>query len=111
MSNEALDELCVDQVEAMSKIAQHLLTSNLSNSDYEAILLCHKDDMDQAKDKTVNEDERDGNVDAWLSSISEVSMKGALEFLREDYLTTLGSNAKDLSPMEVYEAVNEAYKG
>ena len=71
MSNEALDELCVDQVEAMSKIAQHLLTSNLSNSDYKAILLCHKDDMDQVKDKTVNEDERDGNVDAWLSGISD----------------------------------------
>ena len=51
MSSEALHEMSVAQVEEFSKIAQHLLTANLPNSDYEAIILCHKEDMEAQKEK------------------------------------------------------------
>ena len=82
MSSEALHEMSVAQVEEFSKIAQHLLTANLPNSDYEVILLCHKEDMEAQKEKIADETERDSNVDAWLNSMSDESIKDALKFFR-----------------------------
>ena len=64
LSSEALHEMSVAQVEEFSKLAQHLLTANLPNADYEAILLCHKQDMEAQQEKIVDEAGRDGNVDA-----------------------------------------------
>ncbi|KAK1389973.1 hypothetical protein POM88_018151 [Heracleum sosnowskyi] len=98
------------EIDKISKIAQHLLTSNLPNSDYEAILLSHKEDFEAQQAKIVDEAQQDGNVDAWVDGKRTVKLKEALAFLREDYLTALGSNAKSLSPAEIYDAVNEVYK-
>ena len=67
--------------------------------------------MDQQRDKIADESERDRNVDAWLSGMAGVSLSKALKFIREEYLISLGSNAKTLSPTEVYGAINDIYKG
>lgn len=64
--DETLHSLNVDQIDEFSKMTQHLLTINLPNVDYEAILLCYKEDLDQQRTKIVNEAERDENVDVWL---------------------------------------------
>ena len=87
----------MDQIDEFSKMAQHLLTANLPNADYQVIFLCHKEDMDQEREKIINDSERDGNVDAWISSMVEVSLNDALKYVREEYLMTLGLNAKALS--------------
>ncbi|KAK1399488.1 hypothetical protein POM88_009351 [Heracleum sosnowskyi] len=110
MTEEAIQNLNVAQIDEFSKIAQHLLTSNLPNADYEAILLCHKEDVEAQQEKIVNAAEPEGNVDAWLDSKRTVNLKDALAFVREEYLTSLGSNAKDHSPVAIYEAVNDVYK-
>ncbi|KAK1355880.1 hypothetical protein POM88_049136 [Heracleum sosnowskyi] len=110
LTEEAIQNLNVAQIDEFSKIAQHLLTSNLPNADYEAILLCHKEDVEAQQEKIMNEAEPEGNVDAWLDSKRTVNLKDALAFVREEYLTSLGSNAKDLSPVAIYEAVNDVYK-
>ncbi|KAL8120172.1 hypothetical protein AgCh_017348 [Apium graveolens] len=39
-----------------------------------------------------------------------VKMGEALQEIREDYLVILGSNDKDLTPVDVYEAINNAAK-
>ncbi|KAK1379317.1 hypothetical protein POM88_026061 [Heracleum sosnowskyi] len=110
MTEEAIQDLHVAQIDEFSKIAQHLLTSNLPNADYEAILLCHKEDVEAQQEKIVDAAEPEGNVDAWLDAKRTLKLKDALAFVREEYLTSLGSNAKDLSPVAIYEAVNDVYK-
>ncbi|KAK1365721.1 hypothetical protein POM88_041282 [Heracleum sosnowskyi] len=110
MTEEAIQDLHVAQIDEFSKIAQHLLTSNLPNADYEAILLCHKEDVEAQQEKIVDAAEPEGNVDAWLDAKRTLKLKDALAFLREDYLTSLGSNAKDLSPAAIYDAVNDVYR-
>ena len=108
---EALQSLHVDQISEFSKLAQYLLTSNLLNPDYEAILLCHKEDMEHQREKIVDEAERDDNVDAWINAAGSVSLEDALKYLRDAYLISLGSNTKTLSPTEVFDVINDAYKG
>ncbi|KAK1379255.1 hypothetical protein POM88_025999 [Heracleum sosnowskyi] len=110
MTEEAIQDLHVAQIDEFSKIAQHLLTSNLPNADYEAILLCHKEDVEAQQEKIVDAAEPEGNVDAWLDAKRTLKLKDALAFLREEYLTSLGSNAKDLSPAAIYDAVNDVYR-
>ncbi|KAK1379297.1 hypothetical protein POM88_026041 [Heracleum sosnowskyi] len=110
MTEEAIQDLHVAQIDEFSKIAQHLLTSNLPNADYEAILLCHKEDVEAQQEKIVDAAEPEGNVDAWLDAKRTLKLKDALAFLREEFLTSLGSNAKDLSPAAIYDAVNDVYK-
>ncbi|KAK1356458.1 hypothetical protein POM88_049714 [Heracleum sosnowskyi] len=110
LTEEELQDLHVAQIDEISRIAQHLLTANLPNSDYEAILLTHKEDVEAQQDKIVDEAQQAGNVDAWLDGKRTVKLKEALAFIREDYLTALGSNAKGLSPAEIYDAVNDVYK-
>ncbi|KAK1394471.1 hypothetical protein POM88_013527 [Heracleum sosnowskyi] len=110
MTEEAIQDLHVAQIDEFSKIAQHLLTSKLPNADYEAILLCHKEDVEAQQEKIVDAAEPEGNVDAWLDAKRTLKLKDALAFVREEYLTSLGSNAKDLSPVAIYEAVNDVYK-
>lgn len=39
-----------------------------------------------------------------------MEFKHAQQFLGEEYLTSLGFSAKDLSPSAIYEAVNNVYK-
>ncbi|KAL8107436.1 hypothetical protein AgCh_024003 [Apium graveolens] len=53
---------------------------------------------------------RDGNVDAWSSKSFTIDMEEALSRFREDYITILGSNARDLTPQEVYDVVTEIHK-
>ncbi|KAK1404414.1 hypothetical protein POM88_004019 [Heracleum sosnowskyi] len=110
MTEEAIQDLHVTQIDEFSKIAQHLLTSNLPNADYEAILLCHKEDVEAQQEKIVDAAEPEGNMDAWLDAKRTLKLKDALAFLREEFLTSLGSNAKDLSPAAIYDVVNDVYK-
>ncbi|KAK1394320.1 hypothetical protein POM88_013376 [Heracleum sosnowskyi] len=110
LTEEELKDLHVAQIDEISRIAQHLLTANLPNSDYEAILLTHKEDVEAQQDKIVDEAQQAGNVDAWLDGKRTFKLKETLSFLREDYLTALGSNAKGLSPAEIYDAVNDVYR-
>lgn len=46
-----------------------------------------------------------------ISSRSVVTLYYSLRTKREEYFMTSSSNAKTLSPVEVYEAVNDIYKG
>ena len=73
-----LQSMLVDQIPEFTKIAQHLLTGDLSNQDYEAILLCHRDDMEEQREKIVNEAEREGNVDACMDGRKQCSLDEAL---------------------------------
>ena len=50
------------------------------------------------KTRLVDEAQNEGNVDAWLDGSKTLELKSALKFLREEYLTTLGSNAKSFTP-------------
>lgn len=85
---EALRSLSMDQIDEFSKMAQHILTVNLPNADYESILLYHKQDLDQQRTKIIDEAKRDENVDAWLNSMAGVSLEVALKYIREEYLIT-----------------------
>lgn len=58
----------------------------------------------------MNEGRHEGNVDAWLSAIPNVEMKDTLAFLRDKYLTALGSSTEELIHSQLYEAINEFYK-
>ena len=49
-------------------------------------------------------------MDAWLNSMTDESMEDALKFFIQEYLTSLGSNAKTPSATEVFDAVNDVYK-
>ena len=59
--------------------------------------------MEAQQEKIADEAKRDGNVDAWLNSMTDELMEDALKFFRQGYLTSLGSNAKTMSTSEVYE--------
>ncbi|KAL8124052.1 hypothetical protein AgCh_011891 [Apium graveolens] len=79
-----MNDLLVDQLSGLANITQQLLTTDMSNQDYQAVLLSYKTDVEDQHQKIVNEAEQDGNVDA--------------------------CNAKALSPREVYDVVTEVYK-
>ena len=89
--------------------AQQLLTSHIPNEDYSAILLNYAKDVEDIRDKVV--DEAGGeNPDKWLDEADKVTMPDALRYLREEYLTSVGPICKDNSPAHIADAVNEAYK-
>ena len=110
MSDEQLAELNEEQLEGLQKLTQQLLTSNISNQDYQAILLGYRADVEANQEKIVDEAEQHGNVDYWLSSDFKITMTEALADFRQEYLTFLGSNAKDLSPPALYDAIADIYK-
>lgn len=55
--------------------------------------------------ENIADEECEGNVDGWLDGRGEVTFKEVLQSLRQEYLTALEFNAKDLSPTEIYEAL------
>ena len=93
----------------MYSIAQQLLTSQLPNEDYAAIILTHSQDIADMRDKAAADDSR-VNPDQWLDENAKVTIPEALQYLREEYLTSVGPICKENSPAHVDEAVNEAYK-
>ena len=106
----SIDDLLVEQIFGLANISQHLLTSNMSNQDYQAIMLAYNKEVEEQKEKIVNDAEPDGNVDAWLADDFALKMNQVLARFREEYVTILGSNAKDLSPEAVYDAITYVYK-
>ena len=110
LSEEQLAELTEEQLEGLQKLTQQLVTSNISNQDYQAILLGYREDVEFNQEKIVNEAEQQGNVDHWLSREFKVTMDEALAAFREEYLTFLGSSARTLSTSELYDAIAEIYK-
>ena len=102
--------MLVEQISGLANISQHLLTSDMSNQDYQAIMLTYNEDVERQKEKIVNEEEEDGNVDAWLNDDFVLEMNEVLARFRKEYITILGSNAKALTPPEVYDAVMEVHK-
>ncbi|XP_074342728.1 benzyl alcohol O-benzoyltransferase-like [Apium graveolens] len=80
------------------------------NQDYQAILLTYNEEVEKLNEKIVNDAEQDGNVDAWLSKDFVLEMDQVLARFRDEYVTILGSNAKTLTPQDVYETVTEVYK-
>ena len=50
------------------------------------------------------------NPDKWLNAAENVTMPEALQYLREEYLTSVGPVCKDNSHAHIVDAVNEAYK-
>lgn len=50
------------------------------------------------------------NVDAWLNGDITAMLDEVLGSFIEEYLTSLSSNAKNLSPSELYEAIHDVYK-
>ena len=106
----SIDDMLVDQISGLANISQHLFSSNMSNADYQAILLSFNEDVEQQNEKIVDEAEEDGNVDAWLSKDFVLEMDEVLAKFRNDYVTILGSNARALTPQEVYNAVTDVHK-
>ena len=50
------------------------------------------------------------NHDQCLDQADKVTMKDTLQFLREEYLTSVGPICKDNSPAHIDDVVNEEYK-
>lgn len=105
-----MDEMVVAQMNGLHSIAQLFHTSKLSNEDYQVIMLAHFEDMEAIREKSANEATNEGNVNAWLSHSKTVTLEDVLHELRQEYLTSLGSNFKALSPPALYDALNEVYK-
>lgn len=42
------------------------------------IFLCHKEDIEQQREKIEDDTEKDGNIDAWLNSARSCSLDEAL---------------------------------
>ena len=82
----------------------------MSNQDYQAIMLAYNEEVEEQKEKIVNDAEPDGNMDAWLSEDFALEMNQVLARFREEYVTILGSNVKDLSPKAIYDAITDVYK-
>lgn len=94
----------------LQTLIQQCATSNLSNVDYEVILLTHNEDIQDNRAKLKDEPAQEGIVDGWLDAKSIVTLEDALSHTRQEYLTSLGSIAQNLSPTQIYETVNEVYK-
>ncbi|KAL8154574.1 hypothetical protein AgCh_000082 [Apium graveolens] len=59
-----MNDLLVDQLYGLANIAQQFLTTDMSNQDYQAILLSYQIDVEEQQQKIINEAEQDGNLDA-----------------------------------------------
>ncbi|KAL8091618.1 hypothetical protein AgCh_034031 [Apium graveolens] len=108
MGEASLSHLCDSAL--LVNLSQQLLTSDMGNQDYQAILLCFNEEVEQQKEKIVDEAEEDVNVDAWLSGDHVAEMDEVLARFRREYITILGSNAKTLTPPEVYDAIMDVHK-
>ena len=95
--SSTVDDLLVDQISGLANISQHLLTLDMSNHDYQTILLTYNEDVEKQKQKIVNEAEQDGNVDAWLSKDFNLEMDQVLARFRDEYVTIMGSNDEALT--------------
>ena len=84
-------------MEEVYSISQQILTSQLPNEDYTAILLTHSQDVVDLRDKVVEEDNGE-NPDKWLDASAQVTMPEALQYLRNEYLISVGPLYKDNSP-------------
>ena len=42
-----VDDLLVEQISGLANISQHLLTSNMSNQDYQAIMLTYNEEVEK----------------------------------------------------------------
>ena len=82
LSDEQLAELNEEQLEGLQKLTQQLLTSNISNQDYQAILLGYREDVEANQEKIIDEAEQHDNVDYWLSSDFKITMNEALADFR-----------------------------
>ena len=76
--------MIVEQISGLANISQHLLTSDMSNQDYQAIMLSFNEDVEMQKEKIVNEEEEDGNVDAWLTDDYVLEMDEVLARFRRE---------------------------
>lgn len=73
-----LNEIFIAQQNGLHFIAQQLLTYNIQNVDYNAILLSQAQDNQQLRKKIVEEAEEKGNVDGWLIANIGVEFDEAL---------------------------------
>ena len=73
-------------MEWLYSTAQHLLTSQIPNEDYSAILLNYAKDVEEIRDKIVDEE---GGIypDRWLDAAETVTMPASLQYLMEENLT------------------------
>ncbi|KAK1362151.1 hypothetical protein POM88_046625 [Heracleum sosnowskyi] len=60
--------------------------------------------------KIVDEAEEEVNVDAWLSEDAPVDLEAALRDIRQDYLTSIESIPKDITPAQVFSVMNKHHK-
>ena len=81
----------------------------MPNEDYAEILLTYAQDVEDIRDKVVNEDGGE-NLDQWLDVAAKAKMPNALKYLRQEYMTSVGPLCKDNSLAHIVDVVNEAYK-
>ena len=77
LSQVDLQNIYGEQIEEIYAIAQQLLTSQLPNKDYSAIILTYAQDIENMRDRVVNE-EGGVNPDKWLDQAEKVTMQDAL---------------------------------
>ena len=109
LSQEELQNIYGEHVKGIYSTSQQLLTSQIPNEDYAAILLNYAKDIEDIRDMVVDEAEGE-NPNKWLDVAENVTMHKALQYLREEYLTSVGPVCKDNSHAHIADAVNEAYK-
>ncbi|KAL1824142.1 hypothetical protein ACET3Z_010920 [Daucus carota] len=105
-----IDDMLVGPIAGLANLSQQLVISNMENQDYQAILLCYNEEVENQKQKIVDEAEEEGNVDAWLSEQHVPEMKEVLARFRREYIIMMSSNAQSLTPPEVYEAIVDIHK-
>ena len=81
----------------------------MSNEDYTAILLTYVQDVEETRNKDVNEDGGE-YPNQWVDAATKVRILYALQYLREENLTFVGPLCKNNSPAHITDAVNRAYK-
>ena len=69
-----------DKMEGLYSTAQQLLTYQMRNEYYSAILLTYSKDVEDIRDKVVDE-EGGSNPDKWLDEADKVTMSDALRYL------------------------------
>ena len=88
----------------------NFIRADMSNQDYQAIMLAFNEDVEKQKEKIVDDEEEDGNVDAWLNDEYVLEMDEVLARFIREYITIMSSNTKTLTPTEVYDAVMDVHK-
>ncbi|KAL8088686.1 hypothetical protein AgCh_038456 [Apium graveolens] len=78
-----IEDLRIDQLGGLAQISQQLLTSNISNQDYQAIMLTYQADVEENQAKIVDEAGQDANCDVWLDMDFTIEMDALLAKFRE----------------------------